>query len=233
MTFADTKLGRLPLSYKTVLKHGTVELEEKRSRFIANAWPVESEAEALERIEAVRKEHPSATHNVPAYQVGYRGNLQRYSDDGEPSGTAGIPVLDVLRKGEVQNTVVVVTRYFGGTKLGAGGLVRAYGSAASAGVRAATVVTMRLFKRLLVEVSYDLLGTVQYRLEQMGLPIEDIEYLSSVTLTALVPFEDVDTVRHTVTGLTSAQGSFAEGGYVFIPQDGDTLLPRAKRDLKP
>ena len=119
--------------YKTVLEQGQQEIVEKKSRFIATVRPVKTEEEAKSFIEEIKKIYWNATHNVFAYQIGERNEIQRFSDDGEPQGTAGMPVLDVLQREDIKNTAIVVTRYFGGTLLGTGGLVRAYGKSAKEG----------------------------------------------------------------------------------------------------
>ena len=122
--------------YRTVQAYGSSEIIIKKSRFIGHAKPVESEEEAIQFIEAIKKEHRSATHNCSAYVIGERDQIQKQSDDGEPSGTAGKPILEVIKHQGLKNTVVVVTRYFGGIMLGAGGLIRAYTDGAVAGIEA-------------------------------------------------------------------------------------------------
>ena len=130
------------VEYRTVAREAEITLIEKKSKFIARIKPVQTREEAEGFIEEVRKEHWSATHNVPAYIIGINQEIQKYSDDNEPSGTAGLPVLEVLKAHDLVNTAVVVTRYFGGTLLGRGGLVRAYGGAAREAVKEAGIVRM-------------------------------------------------------------------------------------------
>ena len=150
--------------YNTVASEAHSEFVEKKSRFISHVKPVASEAEAIEYIEAVKKKYWDARHNVYAYIIGKNMELQRYSDDGEPQGTGGIPMLEVLRGAQVTDTVAVVTRYFGGTLLGTGGLVRAYTRGAKDGIAAAGIVAMVLCRRISVRTDYTLSGKVQYEM---------------------------------------------------------------------
>ncbi len=165
--------------YKTVKERASAEMIERKSRFIANVWPVSAEAEALELIAKMRSKHYDATHNVYAYIIG-DGNIMRYSDDGEPSGTAGLPVLEVLRKEGLIDVAVVVTRYFGGILLGGGGLVRAYGNSAKLGVDTAGIITRTLCDLLCVTCDYTLFGKVQYETLGSGYIIKDIAYEGDV-----------------------------------------------------
>ena len=147
--------------FRTVLKEASVEMEEKKSRFIASVKPVASEEEALEFISCMKAKYWDASHNVYAYLVEGETTAQRFSDDGEPSGTAGMPVVEVIKRMEVQDLVVVVTRYFGGTLLGAAGLIRAYRKSASLGIEAAGIVKRLLCVEMSVVMEYSLLGKVQ------------------------------------------------------------------------
>ena len=144
-------------AYQTIAHEAAQEFVERRSRFIGYAKPVRTEEEALAFLEEIRTRHWDATHNVFAYSL-RQGNLRRYSDDGEPQGTAGVPVLDVLQKSGVTDAVLVVTRYFGGVLLGAGGLVRAYSHAASLALQAGEVITMQLCKTARVMCDYNQIG---------------------------------------------------------------------------
>lgn len=153
------------MSYTTVAGHGQTEIIIRKSRFIANVAPAATEEAAWAFVNQIRAEHPEATHNCFAFKA---GSIQRMSDDGEPSGTAGRPIFDVLDKQGLSDTVVVVTRYFGGILLGAGGLVRAYSQAAVAGVEAAGVAQAVTAVDLRLRLDYGLLGKVQYLLQQQG-----------------------------------------------------------------
>ena len=161
-------MNKMSDAYKTVYIGDTAEIVEKKSRFIANLEHVESEEEALAYIETIRKKYWDARHNCYAYCIGKKQELKRCSDDGEPSQTAGKPMLDVLTGAGLCDTVVVVTRYFGGTLLGTGGLVRAYTAAAKAGVEASEVIEKIPAVQFLVKVTYNQIGTLLYLLGQRG-----------------------------------------------------------------
>jgi uncharacterized YigZ family protein len=171
------------MAYVTVQRHGQAEIIIKKSRFIANVAPVESEAEARSFIERIRAEQSGANHNCFAFKA---GDLQRMSDDGEPSGTAGRPIFDVLDKQGLSDTVIVVTRYFGGILLGAGGLVRAYSQAAVAGVEAAGVTAAVPAVDLTITLDYSLVGKVQHLLAQRGALTLDSRFGREVTITCRV-----------------------------------------------
>lgn len=178
-------------SYRTVLGEGVDELIEKRSRFIATVKPVKTEAEALEFLEALRKKYWDAGHNVYAYII-EDNNIQRYSDDGEPAGTAGMPVFDMIKKEGLSNLIVVVTRYFGGILLGTGGLVHAYSKAAKLGIEAAKPVTMVLCREITVSSDYSLLGKVQSEICAQNYMMGETEYADAVKVKAYVPESSVE-----------------------------------------
>ena len=191
--------------YKTVYAGGEAEIIEKKSRFIATVKPVKSEEEAIAFIEGLKKKYWNATHNCSAYVIGEHFQVQRCSDDGEPSGTAGKPMLDVLLGEELHDTAVVVTRYFGGTLLGTGGLVRAYQASTKAGLEASTVITKMHGSRVSVETDYTGLGKIQYILGQRGLTVLNSEYTDKVTLEVLLPEAEVKTVMAEITEGTNGQ----------------------------
>ena len=166
--------------YKTIITSGTAEIIEKKSRFISYASPITSEDDAQLFIDSIRKKNWDASHNVFAYQLGERNQIQRQSDDGEPSGTAGLPALDVLRNEDIKNVLVVVTRYFGGTLLGTGGLVRCYGKATQAALSDAGVVEKILCKSYRIKTDYHLSGKIQYALLQNNHIIHDTIYTDAV-----------------------------------------------------
>ena len=174
---------------KILYQGGSGELEEKKSRFIANTLPIASQEEALAFIEKIKKQYWDARHNCYAYVLGDRHEIQRFSDDGEPGGTAGKPMLDVLLGENIHNMVVVVTRYFGGTLLGTGGLVRAYSGAAKEGLKNSVVIEKQQGRQFLLETNYSDLGKVQYLLLGQGIPILSEDYGSGVTLEVLVSLE--------------------------------------------
>jgi uncharacterized YigZ family protein len=167
------------MAYLTVARRGQAEIVIKKSRFIANVAPVRSEDEAWRFIEKIRTEHQEATHNCFAFKA---GTVQRMSDDGEPSGTAGRPIFEVLEKQGLSDTVIVVTRYFGGILLGAGGLVRAYSQAAVAGVEAAGLARAVTAVECQISLDYPLVGKVQYLLSQRGALILDSQFGHEVTM---------------------------------------------------
>ena len=162
--------------YKILFEGGEGELTEKKSRFIATTRPVESEEEAVAFIDEMKKKYWDARHNCSAYVIGERGQVQRCSDDGEPAQTAGRPMLDVLLGAEVKNICVVVTRYFGGILLGAGGLVRAYSKGASAAVEAAQVMHMTVCKTVVLELDYAYYDKLNYLLPKFHIVVKEVEY---------------------------------------------------------
>ncbi len=191
--------------YKTVYSGGEAEIIEKKSRFIATVKPVKTEEEAITFIEGLKKKYWNATHNCFAYVIGERFQIQRFSDDGEPSGTAGKPMLDVLIGEEIHDTAVVVTRYFGGTLLGTGGLVRAYQSSTKAGLNASTVITKKHGYKVSIQTDYAGLGKIQYILGQKGITILNSEYTDKVVLEVLTPEAEVKQVVAEITEGTNGQ----------------------------
>lgn len=172
-------------SYRTVRQCAADEFVEKKSRFIGHACPVTSEVQARAFIDQMRTTYWDASHNVYAYIIRSEG-VTRFSDDGEPSGTAGMPVLEVMRRQQVQDVVVVVTRYFGGTLLGAGGLIRAYAKGAKAGLDAAGIITMAMYARLALCCDYHSYGKVENLLRAQGAILEDSTFAADVRLTFLL-----------------------------------------------
>ena len=191
--------------YKTVYRGGEGEITEKKSRFIANVVPVSSEEEAEEFIESMKKKYWDARHNCYAYIIGERGEIKRFSDDGEPGGTAGKPILEVLSGEGVTNAAIVVTRYFGGTLLGTGGLVRAYGAAAKAGLSASAVINKIPGMRLSITTDYTGLGKLQYLLGQRGITVLDTVYTDKVEMEALVSLKEGAAVKAEITEGTNGQ----------------------------
>ena len=168
--------------YFITSEKGTAEVVEKKSRFIAHVIPIESEEGVLEKIESLKKEYWDARHNCYAFVVGANNEVQRFSDDGEPQGTAGKPILEVLLNKNVHNTLILVTRYFGGTLLGTGGLIRAYGQASVEGLKDAKV--MQVFDGVAFELSvdYESIGKIKYNMVQFGVGDAEEEYGEGVTL---------------------------------------------------
>ena len=199
------------------------EFTEKRSRFITHLYKVGTEAEARARIEEMKKKYYDARHNCWCYLLG--STVVRYSDDGEPQGTAGQPMLAVLQRENVTNAVCVVTRYFGGTLLGTGGLVRAYSKAVQEGLAASRVITKRHGILTEVGTDYNGVGKLQYLFAQSDIPIMDSVYAEDVRLQVLVPAAEAERVKKAVTEATSARASVTEVKELyFAVSDGEYLL---------
>ena len=198
-------------NYRTVYQGGEGEIVEKKSRFIATVIPAAEEEEALAFIEAMNKKYWNATHNCFAYVIGERNEIQRCSDDGEPSGTAGKPMLDVLLGEELHNTAVVVTRYFGGTLLGTGGLVRAYSSAVKAGLASSVIITKKQGIKLEITTEYTGLGKIQYILAEKGMTVLDTLYTDKVEMTGLVPARELEGLKAAIMEGTNGRVRMEEG----------------------
>ncbi|AGX06265.1 hypothetical protein B14911_04479 [Bacillus sp. NRRL B-14911] len=206
-------------SYKTVKGFAEHEIIIQKSRFIAHISRAESEEEALAFIQEIKKTHWNATHNCSAYLIGEHDHIQKANDDGEPSGTAGVPILEVLKKKQLKDTVAVVTRYFGGIKLGAGGLIRAYGKSASEGINAAGIVTRKLMKILSVKVEYTWLGKLENELRESVYSIKDIHYLENVEFEVFVEEAGINLFSEWITELTNGQGLIDEGELLYLEED--------------
>lgn len=198
------------MGIKIVFDGGEEELIEKKSRFIATVKPVDSEEEALEFIAAIKKKYWNARHNCFAFVIGERQEIQRCSDDGEPQGTAGRPMLDVLLGEDVHNVAVVVTRYFGGILLGTGGLVRAYSRSVQLGLEASTIIEKIKGSRITIQTDYNGVGKLQYLLGQRGIPIVDSQYTDVVKLELLVEESTVTELHEAVTEATSGRAGWEE-----------------------
>ena len=212
-------------NYRIVFTGGSGEIVEKKSRFIATVSPVESEEEALAFIEKTRKQYWDARHNCFAYVIGDHQELMRFSDDGEPQGTAGKPMLDVLLGEELHNTAVVVTRYFGGTLLGTGGLVRAYSGAVQEGLRSCVLAEKRKGLQLSIGTDYSGIGKVQYILGQRGIRILSSEYTEQVVLTVLVPLEQKRELLDALTEGTNGKARLTPGDECrYVDAQGELFL---------
>jgi uncharacterized YigZ family protein len=188
--------------YKTVAETVSVEQVIERSRFIAHIMPVETREAAEGFIQAIRSTHKSATHNVPAYIIGEQGELQWASDDGEPSGTSGAPILHMLVKEGLTNIVVVVTRYFGGTKLGPGGLVRAYTGTVKLALEEAKICAVYDMTSIVVEMDYTFLSKLQNRAGVLEIDIADIIFGEKVTATLIVAKEKIENTKQILIDMT-------------------------------
>ena len=206
-------------SYKTVKGYGESEQIIQRSRFITYVNRVESEEEAIQFIQSIKKKHWDATHNCSAYMIGENDLIQKANDDGEPSGTAGVPILEVIKKKGLKDTVVVVTRYFGGIKLGAGGLIRAYGGAASEGINTTGVVERRLMRVMKSTFDYTLLGKLENELRNWHYSIKEIHYLDKVMIESFAEETAKEAFRDWMTDLSNGQASIEEGEMLYLEKD--------------
>jgi uncharacterized YigZ family protein len=207
------------LSYYTVKGHGENEITIERSRFIAHVARVETEEAAQEFIAKIKKQHWDATHNCSAYMIGENNLIQKANDDGEPSGTAGVPMLEVLKKRDLKDTVVVVTRYFGGIKLGAGGLIRAYGKATSEGLNATGVVERKLMRIIKTKIDYTWLGKVENEVRSSHYQLKEIHYLDAVEVDVYVEEAAKEQFVDWMTELTNGQGQISEGDIEYLETD--------------
>ncbi len=211
--------------YKTLLSYGKNEVVIEKSKFIGHATPVESEEEAVAFIEKIKTEYWNATHNVPAYIVGENNEIQRYSDDKEPSGTAGVPVLEVLKREDLKNVAVVITRYFGGIKLGTGGLVRAYTRGAKIALEAAKIITKKLHKLIVVTIDYTVSGKVQNEILQNGYLIKETKYDDAVHFYIYVEINFFDRFKNQITEWTSGRCNLNFVGTEYLTEiDGKMTI---------
>ncbi|MET1013013.1 MAG: YigZ family protein [Paenisporosarcina sp.] len=202
--------------YKTVKGYGESELIIQKSRFITYVNRAETEQEAQSFIDNIKNQHKNANHNCSAYMIGEHDNIQKANDDGEPSGTAGFPMLEVLKKQGLKDTVVVVTRYFGGIKLGGGGLIRAYGKATTEGISAAQVVERTLHCIMKVSIDYTWLGKVENEIRNSEYPLDRIEYAESVEIYIFTPANKEDNFRAWMTEITNGQAELEHVGEEFL-----------------
>jgi len=204
-------------NFKTVFKETDVELQISKSRFIGYIKPIEDENEAIHFIEKIKKKHWDATHNVPVYVVGENYGIQRVSDDGEPSGTAGVPILELLKKESITNVCIVVTRYFGGVKLGTGGLVRAYTQSAKAAIEAAIIVEKKVNNLFKLDFDYHFHGKLQnYFLGEPQIIIKETHFTERITLEIYIePEFELNIVNHIIE-LTSGQVEIENVGAFYL-----------------
>lgn len=205
--------------YNTVKKYGENELIIKKSKFLTFVKRVETEQEAIDFIQDIKKRHHTATHNCSAYMIGEHDNVQKANDDGEPSGTAGFPMLEVLKKQNLKDTVVVVTRYFGGIKLGGGGLIRAYGRATTEGIASTGTVLRKLHQLMKVTIDYTWLGKVENEVRQSSYPLKEIDYTDGVDIYIFVPSAEVEHFTTWMTELTNGQATILLVSSEFLEFD--------------
>lgn len=202
--------------YYTVKGEGEHEIIIQKSRFIAHVNRATTEEEALNFIQEIKKKHWNATHNCSAYMIGQQNQIQKANDDGEPSGTAGVPMLEVLKKRDLKDTVVVVTRYFGGIKLGAGGLIRAYGKSTSEGINATGVIERKLMCTIRTKIDYTWLGKVENELRSSIYQIKEIHYLDQVEIETYVEEDESETFMNWMTELTNGQALITIGETLYL-----------------
>jgi uncharacterized YigZ family protein len=218
---ADFKEGKILmlLHYYTVKGLGETEIVIERSRFIAHVSRAESEEEAQLFIQTIKKKHWDATHNCSAYLIGENNQIQKANDDGEPSGTAGVPILEVLKKKNLKDTVVVITRYFGGIKLGAGGLIRAYGKATSEGINAVGIVERKLMRITHTKADYTWLGKIENELRNSVYTLKEIHYLDQVEIETYVKESDIPNFIAWMTELTNGQTKTIKGEVLYLEEE--------------
>ncbi|KXZ39405.1 uncharacterized protein, YigZ family [Alkalithermobacter thermoalcaliphilus JW-YL-7 = DSM 7308] len=211
--------------YKTIKEFGCNEVIIEKSRFIGYAKPVESEEEAINFVNEIKEKHKDATHNVWAYVVGMNMQIQRYSDDGEPTGTAGIPTLEVIKKEGLTNVAVVVTRYFGGIKLGAGGLIRAYTKGAKIGLEAGKIINRVLFRDIRFKVDYNLLGKVQNEILNLDYIIKQVLYEDTVTIVVYSKLDRIESLKEKIVDLTNGKVEIQEKDEFYLSEyNGEIIL---------
>ncbi|MEU9749652.1 MULTISPECIES: YigZ family protein [Streptomyces] len=201
--------------YRTVARRGVHETEVNRSRFICALAPAATEQEAQDFVAGVRREHPTASHNCFAYVIGADASVQKASDDGEPGGTAGAPMLQMLVRRDVRYVVAVVTRYYGGVKLGAGGLIRAYGGAVGEALDALGTVTRQRYRLATIIVDHHRAGKLENELRATGRAVRDVRYAEIVTIGIGLPDSDVDAFRAWLADSTAGTAVLALGGEAY------------------
>ncbi|HEY8981497.1 MAG TPA: YigZ family protein [Streptomyces sp.] len=201
--------------YRTVARAGVHETEVNRSRFLCALAPAATEQEAQDFVAAVRKEHADATHNCWAYVIGADASVQKASDDGEPGGTAGLPMLQMLTRRDMRYVVAVVTRYFGGVKLGAGGLIRAYGGAVGEAIDSLGTITRRRFRLATLTVDHQRAGKLQNDLRATGREVRDVRYSEAVTIEIGLPDADVPAFEGWLADATAGTAAFELGGEAY------------------
>jgi len=202
--------------YRTVKGYGESEYVIQKSKFLTFVKRTETEEEAIDFINEIKKLHHTATHNCSAYMIGEHDNIQKANDDGEPSGTAGVPMLEVLKQLQIKDTTVVVTRYYGGIKLGSGGLIRAYGRATSEGITATGTVERRLHSLMKVTIDYTWLGKVENEARQSTYPLKEITYAEDVDVFLYVPVSKIDEFTEWMAEITNGQADISMVNNSFL-----------------
>ena len=205
----------MPEQYRTIAREGVHESEINRSRFLCALAPAATEAQAQAFITRVRKEHPAASHHCFAYVIGADASVQKASDDGEPGGTAGVPMLQMLTRREVRYVVAVVTRYYGGVKLGAGGLIRAYGGVVGEALDELGTVVRRRFRLATVTVDHQRAGKLENDLRATGRAVREVRYAEAVTIGIGLPEADVEGFRNWLADATAGTATLELGGEAY------------------
>lgn len=205
--------------YYTIKGYGSHEIIIQKSKFITYVNRAENEEEAQAFIQSIKKKHHDATHNCSAYLIGEHDEIQKANDDGEPSGTAGVPMLEVLKKLQLKNTVVVVTRYFGGIKLGAGGLIRAYSSATSEGIQAVGIVQRVLMQTIKAAFDYSYLGKIENELHHSPYKLKQTDYTDHVQMSIYVESGKKEEFIEWMTNLTNGEATFEIGDFEYLEQN--------------
>ncbi|PRO41900.1 YigZ family protein [Bacillus sp. LLTC93] len=205
--------------YLTIKSRGEHEIVIEKSRFICHIQRAVSEEEAQAFIQAIKKQHWNATHNCSAYLIGEHDMIQKANDDGEPSGTAGVPMLEVLKKRKLKDTVVVVTRYFGGIKLGAGGLIRAYGKSVSEAINHVGIVERCLMRTMHTTIDYTWLGKVENELRASSFQLKEIHYAEDVIFETYVEETQTKQFIEWMTELTNGKSVTKEGELIYLEKD--------------
>jgi uncharacterized YigZ family protein len=204
--------------YYTVKGYGEHEIIIQKSRFICYIERVTNEKDAQSFIQQIKKKHYDANHNCSSYIIGENDHIQKANDDGEPSGTAGVPMLEVLKKKQLKDTVVVVTRYFGGIKLGTGGLIRAYGKSVSEGLSAIGIVERKLMRVMHTKIDYTWLGKVENELRSSTFLLKEIHYLNDVEVETYVEEDKKGSFIDWMTELTNGKSDISEGDVIYLEE---------------
>lgn len=206
------------MNYKTVVRESVSEDVINKSKFITYLKPVKTEEEATKFIELIKKKHRDASHNVPVYLIGAKQEIQRYSDDGEPSGTAGVPIISMLKNEGITDIVIVVTRYFGGVKLGTGGLVRAYTNMAKLGLENSEIIDMLTYNVVELSFDYTLHGSLQnYISSEPKVLLKDSVFTEKVKLMLYVKPEDFEAVNEKIIDITNSKCNISVTGEEILP----------------
>ena len=216
--------GKIMKKYKTVFGEGEREHIEKKSRFIGSIKECDSEEEARDFIDTIKSKYPDARHHCYAYSIGEHKEIQKYSDDGEPQGTAGIPILEFIKKEDLTNLCILVTRYFGGVLLGKGGLIRAYGKGAKIAAESVPVVNVNSYQRIKISFDYSFLGSIENTSIHEKWHTQTKDYLDKVYLTYLIEEERTDSFIESINNLTGGKAKIEILDILLKKESGGKLL---------